>query len=321
MPTRAAGRLLFRAGDVATWLDRRTVATDDLKEGEAPGTTYGARFRKNLSMPIAATRMAGNLGVHLWAELEKQRGATDIVAITDLVLALLYLRVIDLRTWAGLARSAEDTARRPVITRLVDQGMIDHGMPIPHLPSVLPAQHAGDTPDGWLAAIVALIDHASPSSSPYERQRVGDAIAAAFTHLLDRLAAVEGQRTSEYFTPDSIVRVAVELTAPSPGDTIYDPCCGAGAFLVGVVDYARRRGISPAALSLTGIALGDRSWRTARMNLAVRGASADLGPHQMSTLRQNLHGDRPFDLILSNPPFNMPAWADRSPEHDSRWRY
>ena len=65
----------------------------------------------------------------------------------------------------------------------------------------------------------------------------------------------------------------------------------------------------------------DTTWKLARMNLAIRGIDADLGPHNADSFRQYLHPDLKADFILANPPFNMSDWGGENLRQDVRWKF
>lgn len=135
------------------------------------------------------------------------------------------------------------------------------------------------------------------------------------TALLDDLLEdfAEFQMTSEFHTPRSIVRTVTALLKPIEGETIYDPCCGNGSFLVAAAELL---GWSAA---ITGRALAQFSWRVADLRFALRGITADLDRGPSDVLRQDVDRDRKFDVIMTNPPFAMRDWTDRP--HDPRWRF
>src|SRR3954465_5812304 len=63
------------------------------------------------------------------------------------------------------------------------------------------------------------------------------------------------------------------------------------------------------------------TWKLARMNLAIRGIDANLGPRNADSFRQDLHPDLKADFILANPPFNMSDWGGENLRQDVRWKF
>lgn len=310
------GQERFRATELAVWLDGRKIAKNDLKEAEAVGTTYGDRFRRNLGILTPTASVPADRDKILWRELEQHRGATDVSGYGDLILTLCYLRICDSARWSNLVRVAVNPQQWSKTGLLLEQVVVAHESSIPHLRRVLPAELTGERENQRLAEIIRILDRVGPGSVPED----GQSAARTFRNLLARFAAAEGKRGGEFFTPHSVVRVAVELIAPISSERLYDPCCGSGEFLVGAAVHAMSCGGSSSDLSFTGQALGERSWKLAKMNLILNGVTADLGPFPAPTLRQDLHAGEHFDVVMANPPFNM-GWSDSDPAWDPRWRY
>ncbi len=61
------------------------------------------------------------------------------------------------------------------------------------------------------------------------------------------------------------------------------------------------------------------TYRLAKMNLALRGISHNLGETSDSSFLNDLHKGLYFDYIMANPPFNLKSWYDSTLEHDPRW--
>lgn len=61
------------------------------------------------------------------------------------------------------------------------------------------------------------------------------------------------------------------------------------------------------------------TYRLAKMNLALRGISHNLGPESDSTFTNDLHKGLYFDYIMANPPFNLKGWYNDNLKNDSRW--
>jgi type I restriction enzyme M protein len=63
------------------------------------------------------------------------------------------------------------------------------------------------------------------------------------------------------------------------------------------------------------------TWRLAKMNLAIRGIDANLGPEPADSFHKDQHKDLKADFILANPPFNMSDWGGDRLRDDARWKY
>ena len=74
-------------------------------------------------------------------------------------------------------------------------------------------------------------------------------------------------------------------------------------------------------IAVYGQELNDTTWRLAKMNLAIRGIEADLGPRWGDSFHEDLHPDLKADYILANPPFNISDWGGDQLRDDARWKY
>jgi len=74
-------------------------------------------------------------------------------------------------------------------------------------------------------------------------------------------------------------------------------------------------------LSIYGQESNPQTWRLARMNLAIRGITANLGPRAADTFHDDLHKDLKADYILANPPFNVSDWGGERRRSDARWKF
>ena len=72
-------------------------------------------------------------------------------------------------------------------------------------------------------------------------------------------------------------------------------------------------------ISVHGQELNERTWRMAKMNLAIHGLTGNLGSRWGDTFARDLHPDVQFDFVMANPPFNIKDWARN--EADPRWRF
>ena len=61
------------------------------------------------------------------------------------------------------------------------------------------------------------------------------------------------------------------------------------------------------------------TYRLAKMNLALRGISHNLGETSDSTFTHDLHRGLYFNYIMANPPFNLKGWYNANLANDPRW--
>jgi type I restriction enzyme M protein len=148
--------------------------------------------------------------------------------------------------------------------------------------------------------------------------RARDLLGEVYEYFLGKFAAAEGKRGGEFYTPPSVVRVLVEVLEPYAG-RVYDPCCGSGGMFVQTEKFIERHDADRQAIHVIGQELNERTWRMAKMNLAVHGLNGDLGSKWQDTFARDIHPDVQVDYVLANPPFNIKDWA-RS-ESDPRWKY
>ena len=149
-------------------------------------------------------------------------------------------------------------------------------------------------------------------------KRARDLLGEVYEYFLEKFARAEGTGGGEFYTPAGVVRVLVETMAPTKG-RIYDPCCGSGGMFVQAEKFLEAHDRNRADLAVYGQELNERTWRMAKMNLAIHGITANLGPRWGDTFARDLHPDLEADYVLANPPFNIKDWARR--EDDARWRF
>jgi type I restriction enzyme M protein len=332
-PERIEGQDLFSTTAVAQFLDGRRIPRNTRKEGEPVGTTYGERFRRNLGLPRflvqdataqhatdRSERSEKMLERNLWQALDKYRGAADLGTYMELLLGMLVLCSNDHARWAELVRAVELPHHRGGITELLDRAMRAHEEANPDLRGALPDVSPRVWEDRHLAAIIRLLNRIVTRGGLEDKRLTAAPAAVVCRFLLARFATSEGLRGGEFYTPAHLVRIMVQLTAPRPTEQICDPCCGSGDTLVGTAGHVEQY-VGSSGPTVSGQALSARSWRLAKLNLAIHGIAADLGSHPANALLEDLHTQRRFDVVLTNPPFNMSGWSDGRAAADPRWRY
>ena len=140
--------------------------------------------------------------------------------------------------------------------------------------------------------------------APLPRTLSGDAFGLIYEYFLSKFAAAEGRLGGEFFTPQSIVRLIVEVIEPFHGK-VYDPACGSGGMFVHCAKFvANHRGSPTRDLTVYGQEQKEATIPIGRMNLALHGLSGDI--RQANSYYDDLHDAvGRFDFVMANPPFNV----------------
>jgi type I restriction enzyme M protein len=294
----------------------------------------------------------------LWAAADKLRGSVDSSEYKHVVLGLIFLKYIDdafteRRDQLAADLAAEDfdetameellesrdeytaegvfwvppearwshlraNAKQPEIGKLIDHAMDLVELDNPSLRGVLPKTFSRPALDQRrLGELVDLISGIGVGSA---EQRDKDVLGRVYEYFLGRFASAEGKGGGEFYTPRSVVRLLVEMIEPYQG-RVYDPCCGSGGMFVQSERFVDAHGGRRNDISIYGQESNDTTWRLAKMNLAIRGIEADLGPRWGDTFHQDLHPDLKADYILANPHFNDSDWGGELLREDPRWKY
>ncbi|TRZ54352.1 SAM-dependent methyltransferase, partial [bacterium] len=147
-----------------------------------------------------------------------------------------------------------------------------------------------------------------------------DILGRTYEYFLGRFASAEGKGGGEFYTPACVVKLLVAMIEPYHG-RVYDPCCGSGGMFVQSERFVQEHGGRIGDIAVYGQESNPTTWRLAKMNLAIRGIEADLGPEPGDSFLRDLHPDLRSDFILANPPFNMSEWGGERLEDDPRWKY
>jgi type I restriction enzyme M protein len=140
--------------------------------------------------------------------------------------------------------------------------------------------------------------------APLPSQLGGDAFGLIYEDFLNNFAAQEGKGGGEYFTPESIVRLIVEILEPFEG-RVLDPACGSGGMFVQSAKFVERHnGSAVRKLTIFGVEQKDDTVPLAKMNLALHGLSGDI--RQANSYYEDPHAAiDAFDFVMANPPFNV----------------
>lgn len=146
-----------------------------------------------------------------------------------------------------------------------------------------------------------------------------DIVGRVYEYFLSKFALAEGKGKGEFYTPKCIVNLIAEMIEPYEG-IIYDPCCGSGGMFVQSVKFIESHHGNKRKLSIYGQEYTSTTYKLAKMNLAIRGISGNLGEVPENTFFRDQHKDLKADFIMANPPFNQKQWrADDELKDDHRW--
>ncbi|MCP5522090.1 MAG: SAM-dependent DNA methyltransferase [Verrucomicrobiales bacterium] len=194
------------------------------------------------------------------------------------------------------------------------------------------AQNKIQDPAKLRRLIVDLIDKPGPGPGDTWSSLSADVKGDAYEGLLQKNAEDVKGGAGQYFTPRPLIAAMVDAVSPQPGQTICDPACGTGGFLLAAHDcIARTPGLDKAQKkrlkngTLFGIELVDSVTRLCAMNLLLhgigdnaglgnpaykggdvgrvpsRGDSEDQLPVITKDALAGKHGE--YDIVLANPPF------------------
>lgn len=294
-----------------------------------------------------------NLGFEtkLWEMADKMRGHMDSAEYKHVVLGLIFLKYIsdafeamrqDLEArqatehtdpedrdeyvaanvfWVPKEarwQALQDAAKQPTIGKLIDDAMVLIERENESLKGVLPKNYA--RPELDKEKLGEIIDVVGTIGLSDDESRARDILGRVYEYFLGRFAAQEGKGGGEFYTPQCVVRLLVEMLEPYQG-RVYDPCCGSGGMFVQSERFVLEHGGRLGDIAIYGQESNPTTWKLAKMNLAIRQIDANLGGQNADTFRNDLHKDTKADFVLANPPFNDSDWGGAGLKDDKRWVY
>jgi type I restriction enzyme M protein len=146
-----------------------------------------------------------------------------------------------------------------------------------------------------------------------------DIIGRIYEYFLAKFAIAEGKGKGEFYTPKNIVNLIAEIIEPYKGK-IYDPCCGSGGMFVQSMKFIEAHNGNKKNIAVYGQENIAATYKLSKMNLAIRGISANLGDIPADTFSKDQHKDLKADFIMANPPFNLKDWRGETELlTDPRW--
>lgn len=136
----------------------------------------------------------------------------------------------------------------------------------------------------------------------------GDVKGAIYESILEKNGQDKKSGAGQYFTPRSLIQAMVDVARPQIGETVCDPACGTGGFLLAAYDYMKIQSQDKAKRDF----LRDKALHgydntalvvtLASMNLYLHGIGTDRSPILCQDSLEKAP-DTLVDVILANPPF------------------
>lgn len=207
-------------------------------------------------------------------------------------------------------------AKLPTIGKDLDDAMDAIEKDNPSLKGVLPKDYARPALDKKrLGELVDLIGNVGFNQKGHSSK---DLLGRVYEYFLGIFADAEGKRGGQFYTPESIVKLLVEMLEPYNG-RIYDGCCGSGGMFVQSEKFLHAHGGKIGDIAVYGQESNPTTYKLAKMNLAIRGIDAkiELG----DTFHNDRHKDLKADYIIANPPFNISDWGGEQLQDSYLWKY
>ena len=145
-----------------------------------------------------------------------------------------------------------------------------------------------------------------------------DLIGRVYEYFLKEFAVNATKEEGEFYTPHDVVQLIATVIEPFDG-TLYDPCCGSGGMFIQSSALVKAKQGDISRINVYGQEKEAATYRLAKMNLALRGISHNLGEESDSSFSNDQHKGLYFDYIMANPPFNLKGWWDENLRNDPRW--
>ena len=172
--------------------------------------------------------------------------------------------------------------------------------------------------------LARLVQHFSQVSLRNDRMAEPDLLGRAYEYLIEQFADDAGKKGGEFYTPRMVVRLIVELLAPSERMRICDPTAGSGGMLIECAHYIGRHGEDPGNLTLHGQEKNLGTWAICKMNMLLHGLP-DARIEKGDTIRDPKLVDEGelllYDRVIANPPFSLDEWGRDVAENDGYGRF
>lgn len=133
-----------------------------------------------------------------------------------------------------------------------------------------------------------------------------DLFGDAYEFLISNYAANAGKSGGEFFTPQHVSKLIAQLAMHNQDrvNKIYDPACGSGSLLLQAKKHFDNHIIED---GFFGQEINHTTYNLARMNMFLHNINYDKFNIQLGNTLMDPHflDDKPFDAIVSNPPYSV----------------
>jgi len=218
--------------------------------------------------------------------------------------------------WATL----QAQAKQPDIGKTVDLAMeaIEREN-AKRLKGILPKVYGQQKLDSKsLGGLIDLIGSITLGDAEAQAQ---DVLGRVYEYFLGQFALAEGKKGGQFYTPESIVRLLVQILEPYHG-RVFDPCCGSGGMFVQSEKFVKAHQGRLDDISIYGQESNETTYKLCRMNLAIRGIDGtNIKWNPEGSLLNDAHKDLKADFVIANPPFNDSDWSGNLLRNDARWQF
>jgi type I restriction enzyme M protein len=173
--------------------------------------------------------------------------------------------------------------------------------------------------------VAAAINYLDPI--PLDNSNVTpDVLGDAYEYLIKKFADENkaGATAGQFYTPPEVRDIIIRFIQPEPGQTMYDPTCGSGGFLIDGAKFVTASCGDPKRLRLFGQETIWNTWAIANINMLLHGLDAQV--KQGNTVKapwfkaeEDESRVRQFDRVGANFPFSEENWwLNGTPKKDAK---
>lgn len=150
-----------------------------------------------------------------------------------------------------------------------------------------------------------------------------DLLGAAYEYLIKYFADSAGKKGGEFYTPNEIVRLLVQIIKPLAKMEVYDPTVGSGGMLIQSAQYIEEQGEDFKNIALYGQEKAGNVWAICMMNMILHNRSdahIEHGDTIVDPLLLEKGTFKKFDRVIANPPFSQ-NYSRTTMKFESRFKY